>query len=190
MATSVIGATQQNPLVLSASAQTTACRATAERPQCYLCRLGYKPGSFESSAPELSICVTGHSEFGGHTYYKLCCELQWSSNHQYLLKKCRWSARRRLADLRLHLHDWIKSSFGRADYAARFGDTPFAMHGGIPGTTARLHAWMATLATCANNDDLSAPLLTKLLQFLRTPLPEIEETNSISDLYKNLSLEA
>jgi len=82
----------------------------------------------------------------------------------------RWTTKKRLCNLRELLHHPVKEVLGPR-YAELFAETPFARHGGLPGTTARLRDWMNTLAAAVNNGELPQPLLAEVLRFLQAPVP-------------------
>mmetsp|Transcript_81110 Transcript_81110/g.173474 ORF Transcript_81110/g.173474 Transcript_81110/m.173474 type:complete len:325 (-) Transcript_81110:55-1029(-) len=82
-----------------------------------------------------------------------------------------WTCSKRLCDLREDLHDEVKLRLGDA-YPDHFGETPFARHGGMPGTTSRIRAWFGSLAACVNEGVLEPSLLTYVLRILEAPIPE------------------
>merc|ERR1711957_150162 len=57
-------------------------------------------------------------------------------------------------------------------YESHFAEAPFARHGGLPGTSTRLAAWLGALASCANNGALDPELHAYVLRFLHAPVPE------------------
>lgn len=143
---------------------------TAEDPRRYLLRFGYAPG--EAKRPRLSITLESHEEEGGHTLYFLGCTLSYHAGPEGGFSSTAWSCRHRLCDLRQFLHDEIKAALGPESYEAHFGETPFARHGGPPGTTQRLSAWLGSLSACFNSDCLEAPQAAQVLRFLGAPIPE------------------
>jgi hypothetical protein len=98
-----------------------------------------------------------------HNWYLIECELTLDDS-----KKLEWPAPRRLVQLR-EFHDHVKSTLGDATYKTIFGSTPFARHGGMPGTTDRLSAWLRSLASDLARVPPSLAALT--LQFLEVPRP-------------------
>lgn len=117
------------------------------------------------AGPRLSLLVAGHREDGGHTWYTLACSLEAPA-----IQRLEWHAHRRLAQLRLGLHDRTKAELG-VNYPKYFGEAPFAKKGGLPGTTARLHSWFAALAECINAAAAPPALVAIVLRFLDTPDP-------------------
>merc|ERR1712217_285678 len=81
-----------------------------------------------------------------------------------------WVSKVRLCSLREQLHDRVKEALGPA-YHVHFNETPFAYHGGLPGTTTRLKRWLTTLAKCFNEAILSPPLAAEVLRFFQAPVP-------------------
>eukprot|EP00930_Biecheleria_cincta_P100840 TRINITY_DN92465_c0_g1_i1.p1 TRINITY_DN92465_c0_g1~~TRINITY_DN92465_c0_g1_i1.p1 ORF type:complete len:278 (+),score=44.22 TRINITY_DN92465_c0_g1_i1:50-883(+) len=112
----------------------------------------------------LRMEVDGHEEIDGHTWYSMSCELRDS-----IEARTSWKTRRRLASLREDLHDRVKEHLGK-DYAEHFVKTPFAIKGGLPGTTARLGAWFQTLAELVNDGRASPTVVALLLQYLEAPM--------------------
>ena len=88
----------------------------------------------------------------------------------------KWTAPRRLHQLREGLHDPVKSDLGEG-YAGLFGNTPFAMMGRPIGTTERLSEWLKTLASAINSGKLKPALVARTLFFLRGP-PEVEKSRA------------
>jgi len=122
-------------------------------------------GKAVPASPTLRMEVDGHAEIDGHTWYSMSCELQDAVHAQ-----TSWKTHRRLASLREDLHDWVKDHLGK-DYAEHFMKTPFAVKGGLPGTTARLTAWLHTLAELVNLGKASPTVVALLLQYLEAPMP-------------------
>eukprot|EP00439_Symbiodinium_sp_Y106_P002332 s9849_g1.t1 len=123
-----------------------------------------RPGS--ATAPVMAFEVAGHEERGGHTWYQMKCSLMAPRSVPAL----RWKVERRLSSLREELHDRIKDSLG-SSYANYFGKTPFALKGGLPGTTARLNLWFGSLAEVVNRGDAQPSVVALLLLFLEAPEP-------------------
>ncbi|CAE8614547.1 unnamed protein product [Polarella glacialis] len=145
-------------------------RAVEEPPERYLWRFGYR---LDHAEPEITLNMTGHSEHEGHTLYEMECELKWD-DPSCELRILEWKFRARLADLREKMHETVKKDLG-GKYSRFFGATQFAQHGGMPGTTERLKAWMKSLARCTNNGQLSPEALTVVLRYLRIPVPPISD---------------
>ncbi|CAE7466942.1 unnamed protein product [Symbiodinium sp. CCMP2456] len=123
-----------------------------------------RPGS--ATAPVMAFEVAGHEERGGHTWYQMKCSLMAPRSVPAL----RWKVERRLSSLREELHDRIKDGLG-SSYATYFGKTPFALKGGLPGTTARLNLWFGSLAEVVNRGDAQPSVVALLLLFLEAPEP-------------------
>ncbi|CAE8715894.1 unnamed protein product [Polarella glacialis] len=139
-------------------------RAVEEPPERYLWRFGYR---LDHAEPE----QLGYHQ--GHTLYEMECELKWD-DPSCELRILEWKFRARLADLREKMHETVKKDLG-GKYSRFFGATQFAQHGGMPGTTERLKAWMKSLARCTNNGQLSPEALTVVLRYLRIPVPPISD---------------
>ncbi|CAK9039688.1 unnamed protein product [Durusdinium trenchii] len=122
------------------------------------------------STPTLTMEVAGHEERGGHTWYQLKTSLEFSGAARAPL---RWSSERRLSSLREELHDRVKEVLGQ-NYTAHFLKTPFALKGGLPGTTSRLNAWFGSLGKVVNKGEAPPSLVALLLQFLEAPHPPEE----------------
>jgi hypothetical protein len=145
-------------------------RAMREKPEKYLWRFGY--GRYDGEPnPQLELSVSGHEEEYGHTQYMITCNLCRKDD---ALNATSWSTKKRLCDLREELHDIVKEGLGDA-YAIHFGDSHFAHHGGLPGTTARLRVWMNALASCINGGALTPALSAAVLRFLDAPVPKESE---------------
>lgn len=122
-----------------------------------------------TSSPELQLQVTGHVEEGGHTWYIVECTLVCLKLGPRPLK---WRVQRRLVQMRESLHDPVKEALDD-DYVRRFGDAPFARHGGLPGTSARLQEWLSALARCINVGGCPPAVVAHVLQFLDVVDPPI-----------------
>lgn len=139
--------------------------------------------------PQLSLALEGrkaaaHEEHLGHTWYLVSCTLRpWPAGgeeheeqgaQQLGTDQLAWRVPRRLNQLRECLHDPVKAALG-AKYGKLFGQRPFAKHGGIKGTTGRLHAWLARLAEVVNSGELSPDLVGRILVFLRGAPAQAED---------------
>eukprot|EP00443_Scrippsiella_acuminata_P113351 CAMPEP_0115590860 /NCGR_PEP_ID=MMETSP0272-20121206/9981_1 /TAXON_ID=71861 /ORGANISM="Scrippsiella trochoidea, Strain CCMP3099" /LENGTH=430 /DNA_ID=CAMNT_0003026067 /DNA_START=21 /DNA_END=1311 /DNA_ORIENTATION=- len=141
----------------------------------YLEALGFKPSCEEQwwdppevSGTTLELCLQGHTQHADHTWYDLDCKI----NHlAAAASSTEWPAPRRLAQLRLDLHDPVKASLAAA-YTTHFAASPFAKTGGPPGTTARLRAWLQTLCRVINSGAMSPRDAALVLLFLQAPLPQ------------------
>eukprot|EP00747_Dinoflagellata_sp_TGD_P207037 gnl/TRDRNA2_/TRDRNA2_80651_c0_seq2.p1 gnl/TRDRNA2_/TRDRNA2_80651_c0~~gnl/TRDRNA2_/TRDRNA2_80651_c0_seq2.p1 ORF type:complete len:200 (-),score=37.54 gnl/TRDRNA2_/TRDRNA2_80651_c0_seq2:43-642(-) len=147
----------QRPAACESSAPTGSSAASCETPEEYLQTVGYNPG-FPKGL--LDICVERHAEVDGHTTYMLTCTFCATSDT--------WVCKKRLCEIRGQLHDPLKKLL-RDSYGKSFGETPFAHHGGVPGTTARLHAWFGSLATLMNSGTLEPYIVAMVMRFLETP---------------------
>mmetsp|Transcript_82460 Transcript_82460/g.267105 ORF Transcript_82460/g.267105 Transcript_82460/m.267105 type:complete len:521 (+) Transcript_82460:408-1970(+) len=149
------------------------CAADAE---AWKVRPGQRlPGAWSGGAPRLELRVSGHEELDGKTFYRLSCSL---SN---ALVRADWTALRRLTQLREDLHDAVKHDLGPDAYTVRFANAPFAHHGGLRGTTARLDAWFQAFAGCINGGTAKPSLVALTLYFLEAPVPE-EPTSLVLSL--------
>ncbi|CAE7407266.1 unnamed protein product [Symbiodinium natans] len=126
--------------------------------------LTYPRPDLGSPAKNQAFEVAGHEERGGHTWYQMKCSLLAPRSVPAL----RWQVDRRLSSLREELHDRIKDALG-SSYATQFGKTPFALKGGLPGTTARLNAWFGSMAEVVNRGDAKPSVVALLLLFLEAP---------------------
>lgn len=123
--------------------------------------------------PTLTLNLDEHFEQAGCTWYiiKCCLEVPGDSEAESLT----WEAPRRLHHLRMELHDRMKYYMEEAFYARVFNETPFARHMGLPGTTARLKAWLTTLSNAINKQEVPPMAAAITLLFLHTPLPSDEQ---------------
>lgn len=114
---------------------------------------------------KLSVQVTGHEEDEGSTWYQLQCSSTPSGCEQV-----NWCTRMRLCKIRECMHHPVKEALADL-YPQYFADTPFARRGGLPGSTARLQAWFASLGKCIEEEALSNRIFTELVQILGAPPP-------------------
>mmetsp|Transcript_153371 Transcript_153371/g.278719 ORF Transcript_153371/g.278719 Transcript_153371/m.278719 type:complete len:196 (-) Transcript_153371:91-678(-) len=133
----------------------------------YLNRMGYIENR---PSPEIAVAVLGHAEEARCTVYELACAMRAAKAGA---ERVKWVCKKRLCELREELHDPLKEALG-SEYAVRFSATPFARHGGLPGTTARLRDWFKTLSDCLSGDIIKPQECALVLQFLDTPLPSEE----------------
>lgn len=153
-----------------------------EEPSRYLLRFGFlrsaEPQAQQALArPRLGITIEGHEEEESHTLYLLSCSLKvvadrGCSRPSGHFSSTAWTCKHRLCDMRDHLHDTVKEALGPESYEAWFVETPFARHGGVPGTSARLKNWLTSLAACLNSGALEAEAMAEVLRFLGAPVPE------------------
>jgi len=133
-----------------------------------------------SSASVLQCSLQKHSQAGGHTWYTIDCVLSYptSANREPL----QWSVRRRLLQLREHLHDVLKDDLGDENYADAFANAPFVMKGGLmPGTVARLASWLEACARCISLRKPSPSAVAQALQVLDAPDPPLVWSEDLDD---------
>mmetsp|Transcript_55254 Transcript_55254/g.103594 ORF Transcript_55254/g.103594 Transcript_55254/m.103594 type:complete len:412 (-) Transcript_55254:192-1427(-) len=165
------------------------CEETA-----YLTVYGYRAVSKttwneEFLMPDIRLDVEEHMEQAGNTWYVIKCGLNFTPLGEQLWTSCtdggvgalpaeslQWQAPRRLQQLRGDLHDRLKYFMEEDFYAKVFEQTPFARHGGLPGTTARLQAWLARLAKAINSKEVPPQAVAITLLFLHAPLPSHVES--------------
>lgn len=121
------------------------------------------------SMPTIGLSVRSHIEVHDHTWYVLECSLLCPQPAAAKPTERRWRAKRRLQHLRASLHNPVRQQLEGHIYSEHFGAAPFASYGGLPGTTARLDAWLASLASCINAAACPPSLLAQVLQFLEPP---------------------
>jgi len=124
-----------------------------------------------ASGPHLDLSVEEHVLRAGHNWYNVKCKMSGLPDGMCI----EWMAPRRLAQLRLDLHDRVKDLFGVIAYEEKFQNSRFAKFGGPTGTTARLNAWLGVLASIINNGVAKPSVATVALVFLAAPLPEVIE---------------
>jgi len=117
--------------------------------------------------PQLDISLLGHEEKDGHTLYQVRCNLTLPNS------SCLdWCVQHRLKHIREELYEKVYQSLSPSgSYMELFNDSPFALRGGLPGTTARLNGWLSTLADCTNHGSCEPALVCCLLRFLQAPDP-------------------
>lgn len=132
----------------------------------------------ETPWPKLSFAVVGHMEIHEHTFYQIKCELDTKPS-----LSLKWGVHRRLFHLREGLHDFVRSCLG-ADYDVVFGQAPFARRGGLPGTSARLQAWLEQLALHINDGTALPTTVAQVLNFFAVPKPPAGATvRALLDFY-------
>lgn len=131
----------------AAAAWTSSCSSPVRRPSAWTseCRTPSKT-SLESGESAVTVASLA-SESSGRA----------------------WRCGRRLCDIRENLHDVLVHEMGREAYSLIFAATPFARHGGLPGTTDRLRRWFQTLASSINDGRLEPRLCALALAFLGAP---------------------
>lgn len=130
------------------------------------------------SDPLLSVWLAHHFERAGFTWYELKCSLR-PDGAAGKADGVVWVVHRRLAMLRRDLHDPIKMELGKVVYAETFEDSRFPSRGGVPGTSARLKKWLATLAEWVNSGNAPSVLIAHVLKFLE--LPAVDATRFFFD---------
>lgn len=121
--------------------------------------------SAQTAWPKITFTVAGHIEVDEHTYYQVKCELDNQPTFSYT-----WGVHRRLLHLREGLHDFVQSCLAES-YNDVFGDAPFARRGGLPGTSARLQAWLEHLAQYVNDGTAPPLIVAHIFNFFEAPKP-------------------
>lgn len=119
--------------------------------------------SSQTAWPKLTLTMYGHAEIDDHTCYRFRCELDTQPS-----LSLKWGVHRRLAHLRKGLHDIVQSCLGDG-YDKVFGEARFARHGGPPGTSARLEAWLAKLVLHVNDGTAAPEVVAQVLHFFEVP---------------------
>jgi len=123
----------------------------------------------KAQRPDLVLgVIDGHREKGrpSHTWYAIIGKVQVTPGETSSTR--RWVVERRLAHIRALLHDPVKREMGK-DYDFHFKGAHFAHHGGPPGTTARMEAWLGKLARAIYAGEVSPALVASILRFLEAP---------------------
>lgn len=120
--------------------------------------------------PNLTMDLDEHFEQAGCTWYIIKCKLEVPVDDGKA-ETMTWEAPRRLHHLRMELHDRMKYYMEEKFYARVFGETPFARHMAPRGTTARLKAWLATLASAIKKQEVPPMAAAITLLFLHAPVP-------------------
>jgi len=173
---------------------TSVMEEDTEDPRRFLWRFGYFRGPPQ---PELTVDVTGHSDYSGSSWlpgqekeeYSVACTLRWNSRAD--TRVLQWKTKMKLSYMRARLHDRIKKEMG-PEYNEHFQETRFAHLGGMKGTTTRLRNWFQTLTGLANEGHLKTELLAMLLRELQVPIPEKsdEELDELQQLLVPIAEEA
>lgn len=130
---------------------------------------GISRGKDKLSDPLLSVSLAHHFERAGFTWYELKCSLRQPERASGNADGIVWVVHRRLAMLRQDLHHHIKSELGKVAYSEAFGNSHFPARGGLPGTSARLKKWLATLTKWINSGKAPLFLIAHVLKFLELP---------------------
>merc|ERR1712228_700234 len=117
------------------------------------------------NSSQLVIDVPGHAEEDGHTYYQISCALASLEDATKIRRS--WSCKKRLCDIREKVLDIVVEEVSE-NYEVLFASAPFALRGGLPGTTARLSGWFARLAEYINDGKLSPQLCVMILDSLES----------------------
>lgn len=125
---------------------------------------GYRWSPTCAPWPRFKIHVTMHAEINNHTWYLIKCSLSLGATSEPM----EWYAARRLCHIRKFLYDHVKREFGY-EYKRHFADSPFAHHGAIAGTSARLNAWCNALTACINRGIASPYIVALTLKILDAP---------------------
>lgn len=156
------------------SAVAKAVDSVHEQPGLILARFGFETHRdawaprhlerlTEGAQPQLTVEVTGHREALGHTWYGLQCQLRAGEG-----LVASWTVQRRLVHLRSGLRDPLQELTG-VDYEVLFREAPFALRGGLQGTTARLRDWFLALGRGVNSGVVPPRAVALLLIFSGAP---------------------
>eukprot|EP00427_Karlodinium_veneficum_P021045 CAMPEP_0169107348 /NCGR_PEP_ID=MMETSP1015-20121227/24836_1 /TAXON_ID=342587 /ORGANISM="Karlodinium micrum, Strain CCMP2283" /LENGTH=200 /DNA_ID=CAMNT_0009168877 /DNA_START=46 /DNA_END=645 /DNA_ORIENTATION=- len=134
-----------------------------EEPHQFMRSLGLRM----QNGRELTLNVLGHEEVNQCTYYKIKCVLRAPTEERGFLQ---WHCEKRLCEIRDEFLDMVMEDLGEG-YEVMFSQTPFALRGGLPGTTERLKNWFATVATCVNTAKFQDRVCALLLHHLDVDIP-------------------
>lgn len=115
---------------------------------------------------QIELQLDSHEEHVGSTWYLVHCSLCGCASTS---EPQRWQTPRRLCQLR-ELHDAVKRHM--PTYPEEFADSPFAHSLAPPGTTARLSAWLTTLARLMNERKLGPESFALVLEFFQAEISE------------------
>eukprot|EP00928_Gymnodinium_smaydae_P001614 TRINITY_DN10585_c0_g1_i3.p2 TRINITY_DN10585_c0_g1~~TRINITY_DN10585_c0_g1_i3.p2 ORF type:complete len:311 (+),score=60.17 TRINITY_DN10585_c0_g1_i3:52-933(+) len=170
--------------------------ASAEGVVPFLQALGFCPDTYErwpeaaanagragGFGPALALTLDEHQERAEHTWYIIQCALvPAGATQEQSRSTTKWSAPRRLVQLRGDLHGPVKE-FLDERYAEHFGATPFARIGGPRGTTSRLRGWLSSLARYINSGEAPPIFVAGVLNFFRPPAGDDDsESDDANDL--------
>lgn len=135
----------------------------------------------KAQRPDLVLgVIDGHREKGhpSHTWYAIIGKVQVTPGETTSTR--RWVVERRLAHIRALLHDPVKRELGK-EYDFHFKGAHFAHHGGPPGTTARMEAWLGALARAIHAGEVSPALVASILRFLEAPRLDEDAGQAIAE---------
>jgi len=135
----------------------------------------------KAQRPELRLgVIDGHREKGHprHTWYSIIGKVQVTPGETSSTR--RWVVERRLAHIRALLHDPVKRELGK-EYDFHFKGGHFAHHGGPPGTTARMEAWLGALSRAIHAGELSPAIVASILRFLEAPQLDEDAGQAVSE---------
>lgn len=136
----------------------------------YLSLFGYKAFNESRWAPTcatwplVEISIMTHAEINNHTWYLIKCAVSLDSGTERL----EWHTARRLCHLRQFWYEHVKREFGQ-EYHRHFAASPFAHHGAVVGTSARLNAWCKSLVVTLNRGIASPYVAALTLKVLDAP---------------------
>jgi len=137
-------------------------------PDQFLVSLGLGGGWPSKDSRQLSITVTGHEEKCRCTYYQMKCELRGPNDRDRSFPS--WHCEMRLCEIRDEIFDKLVEALGDEAYEVLFSEAPFALRGGLPGTTARLKDWMDAFAACFNGGHLESQFCAHCLGQIQAPV--------------------
>jgi hypothetical protein len=133
----------------------------------------------KAQRPQLVLgVIDGHREKGHHTWYAIIGKVQVTPGTTSSMR--RWEVERRLAHMRVLLHDPVKRELGKK-YDFHFKGAHFPHHGGPSGTTARMEAWLGALSRAIHAGELSPTLVASILSFLEAPQLDEDAGQAISE---------
>lgn len=121
----------------------------------------------EYPLPRFHLRVMAHEEVHGHTQYMLICEVRAPALAG--VSEQSWGTKKRLQELRAHLHDVVKRELGAQEYRRHFAAAPFARRGGLRGTSSRLNTWLRALMSYVAEGSLRPQLMAEILMMLDAP---------------------
>lgn len=113
--------------------------------------------------PKLTMDLDEHFEQAGCTWYVIKCKLEVPVDDGKVVD--------RAIVYKVETMTWEEKFYARV-----FGETSFARHTAPRGTTARLKAWLATLASAINKQEVPPMAAAITLLFLHAPVPSDGES--------------